>query len=180
MSVDGAGRKPTGAAARSDSPLTWLSRRKDKTGAALISVEQFRAGERLASDFHRAQMMPSTTMRWDGLSAGGRGAGGAPGFGVELRDGVVAARERTARALTAVGPDLARVLVDVCCHETGLELLERRSGWPERSGKVVVQYALNALARHYGYLPDHGQAWAGATGVRHWGTPDYRPRVDGE
>jgi hypothetical protein len=138
------------------------------------------AGQRLAADFHRAAMMPGTTMRWDGLSAGGQRGGGVPGHGVELRDGAVAARERVARALTAVGPDLARVLVDVCCHETGLELLERRSGWPERSGKVVVQYALNALARHYGYLPDHGQAWCGATGVRHWGTADYRPRMDGD
>jgi hypothetical protein len=44
MRVDRAGRKAVGGVARSESPLIWLSRRKDKTGAALIGAEQLMAG----------------------------------------------------------------------------------------------------------------------------------------
>jgi hypothetical protein len=98
-----------------------------------------------------------------------------------MRDHAVMARENVARALKAVGPDLAGVLIDICCYETGLEQLEQRAGLPERSGKIVVLLALNALARHYGFLPVMGEAGgAGRPDVRHWGTVDYRPSVDPE
>lgn len=166
--------------ARTESPLAWLRRRKDKSGAPLVRDEQFRAGERLAADFRRAEMMGRITMAWDGLPTGGRGRASGSTIGVDMRDGAVAARESVGRALKAVGPDFAGVLVDICCYETGLEQLERRSGWPERSGKVVVQYALNALARHYGLLPLTGDAWSARSGLRHWGADGYRPSVDPE
>lgn len=165
-------------ARQSESPLGWLGRRRDKSGKPLITPAQREAGERLAAQYRLAELMPRTTMSWDPLSAtAGRGG---PGRAVDLRDRAAEARLRINRALAAVGPDFANVLVDVCCHEKGLEQLEREAGWPERSAKIVIQYALNALARHFGLLPaDTSAAGAGAAEIRHWGAPGYRPSLDG-
>jgi DNA-directed RNA polymerase specialized sigma24 family protein len=162
---------------RSESPLTWLRRRKDKTGAPLITDEQFKAGLKLAGDFRAGEMGARTTMAWHGLPVGQGGSGS--GGGRDIEDRAATARDRVRRALSAVGPDFAGVLIDVCCLETGLEQIERRAGWPERSGKIVVQYALQALARHYGYISPTTSTWAAKAPIRHWGAHDYRPAMDG-
>ncbi len=80
------------------------------------------------------------------------------------------------RALAAVGPELSGVLVDVCCELQGLEGVERKHGWPARSGKLVLRLALSGLARHYG-LSGTAQGPETAT-TRHWGEDGYRPRMD--
>ncbi len=163
-----------------ESPLAWLRRRKGKNGAGLISELEFLAGERLRADFAFAQLTPRVTASWNaalGASAGGRR--GVPGAGVEMADGVLAAAERVNRALHAVGPELSGILVDVCCHLKGLEDLERSIGWPQRSGKVVLQIALRRLASHYGLWRETSAAQSAGTRPRHWGAPDYRPAIDG-
>ncbi len=87
------------------------------------------------------------------------------------------AKDRVTRALKAVGPELAGVLIDVCCHMRGIEDAERRAGWPQRSGKVVLNLALTRLARHYGFLRDPADVAreTASSAVRHWGSDDYRP-----
>jgi hypothetical protein len=159
-----------------ESPLAWLRRRRGKDGAALISDMQFMAGERLRADFTFAQLGPRVTANWDAAlgAAGGRRSG--PGGGVEIADHVMGARVRVAAALKAVGPELAGILLDVCCFLKGIEDTERSVGWPQRSGKVVLQLALSALARHYGMGETRPQ---GTSQPRHWGTADYRPSING-
>lgn len=158
-----------------ESPIAWLRRRRRKDGEALISEEQFLAGERLRADFTFAQLGPRVTANWDfALGAASAGRGGAAGAGVEMADNVVAAGERVARALRAVGPELAGTLVDVCCFLKGLEDLERDTGWPQRSAKVVLDLALTRLARHYGLLRESDAAQYGSR-TRHWGAADYQP-----
>lgn len=160
-----------------ESPLGWLRRRRDRHGATMIGDGQFAAGERLRSDFERGQLAPRVTANWDAIGTGASRGPSGPHAGAELRDATVAARERVNRALTAVGPELGHVLLDVCCHLKGLEQLEREASWPQRSGKIVLQVALSALARHYGIEPDDG-ATARPMRIGHWGSDDYRPRVD--
>lgn len=186
MSVSKSRRRTAVPAARAaavindeESPLAWLRRRKDRNGEPMISQVQFDAGERLRADFWFAQMTPRVTANWSLLLSGGGGSRGAPDIGPDVRDSVIAAHERVKRALAAVGPDLAGVLIDVCCHLKGLEASEKACGWPQRSGKIILQIALRQLARHYGMLPQPAQANdARPVRVRHWGASDYRPHID--
>ncbi|HEY5239353.1 MAG TPA: DUF6456 domain-containing protein, partial [Rhizomicrobium sp.] len=67
-----------------------------------------------------------------------------------LAETTLAAKQRFAQAMSAVGPGLSDLLFDVCCHLVGLEMAERAKGWPQRSAKVVLQIALDRLALHYG------------------------------
>lgn len=146
-----------------ESPLARLARRKGRRGHALIQAVQFQAGERLRDDFTRAQMTPRMTSRWDAsVAQGRRGQGGNGTF----TDAVVAARERLRRALDAAGPEFAGLLLDVCCFLKGLEDIERERRWPPRTGKVVLQLALDRLARHYG-LAEEARGRARAP-IRTW------------
>ena len=134
----------------SESPLAWLARRRGRDGRALIEPHQLQAGERLRADFTRANLMPRTTSNWASpISSDRRGAGGdrASAF----TETMVAARQRVHQALNAVGPEFSGLLLDVCCFLKGLADIERERNWPTRSAKVVLQLALDRLARHYGY-----------------------------
>lgn len=157
-----------------ESPLGWLRSRRDKQGQPLISEAQYDAGERLRVDFTLAQMSPRVTQSWDGCS-GSRGRSGRKPDSLQVSETTMAAKQRFMRALDAVGPELSGILVDVCCLSRGLEAAERSLGWPQRSGKLVLQIALTQLARHYGLVrarPDSRRA-----PIRHWGVDDYRPQV---
>jgi Domain of unknown function (DUF6456) len=146
-----------------ESPLAWLARRKGRDGQPLIHVTQFQAGERLRGDFTRAQMTPRVTANWDpSVAQGRRGQAGSGTF----TDAAVAARQRLRGALDAVGPEFAGLLLDVCCFLKGLEDIERERRWPPRCGKVVVQLALDRLARHYG-LAEQARGRARAP-IRTW------------
>jgi hypothetical protein len=131
-----------------ESPLAWLARRKDKMGQPLISEQEFAAGERLRRDFTLAQMSPRITTNWSGLLTGGGGGRVSPTDVLDVREAVIEAEARVRSALAAAGPDLAGILIDVCCLLRGLEVSEKSGGWPQRSGKVVLQIALRQLARH--------------------------------
>lgn len=156
-----------------ESPLGWLRQRKSHDGSPLITAIEFEAGERLRADFWFAQMAPRVTSSWSALPGSGQHRL-APGTGRDIADNVIAARERVNRALAAVGPELSGMLLDVCCFLKGLEQAERDRRLPQRSGKVVLQYALRSLARHYG-LDRRGSPGV----IRHWGEAGYRPGVDG-
>lgn len=159
-----------------ENPLTWLRSRRDRSGRPLITEVQFNAGQQLAADFWHGQLSPRVTANWSAGAPGRRMRRAAPGVGVEVRDAVVSARNRYYRALDAVGPELAGILVHVCCHDTGLEAAGRASGWPQRAAKVVLDLALTRLARHYGMIAPERPI---GTDLRHWGDADYRPTIDG-
>ena len=132
-----------------ESPLGWLRRRKGADGRPLIGEAEFEAGERLRRDFTLGRMAARVTADWTlALAPGGKTR--KVRDPAEVSDMALAARERLSRALAAVGTGLAEPLFYLCCELEGLEAVERRFGWPPRSGKVVLQIALARLADHYG------------------------------
>lgn len=150
--VDGSGPE-IGVGAKideSESPLIWLARRKGTDGRPLIEPHQFQAGERLRADFTQALMMPRTTTNWH-APLSGRNRDQTAGH---MAEWVVAGRQRIRLALDAVGPEFSGLLLDVCCFLKKLDLVERERQWPARSAKVVLQLALERLARHYGFASE--------------------------
>ncbi len=170
------GKPPARPATGHESPLDWLYRRRDKQGRPLLSDHAFKAGERLRADFWFAAMTPRITASWSPVSSERCAQRSAPGDGLDMSDNVVAAKQRVRQALAAVGPELSGILIDVCCHEKGIEDSEREVGWPVRSGRIVLQLALERLARHYGLAPP-GQAatWTPEGRIRAWGDGQHRP-----
>ncbi len=155
-----------------ESPLTRLFARKRSDGSRYIDDTQLQAGERLRRDFERGRLSPSVSARWEGSVAR---APASPDAGLTITEIAMDARKRVDKAMAALGPDLCGVALDVCCFLKGLEAVERERGWPPRSAKLMLRTALSMLARHYGIT-------AGDDGVRpmrQWGTPDFRPSLDG-
>ena len=147
---DGSARRVT--IDEAESPLVWLARRRGRDGRPLIETYQLQAGERLRADFTRGQMMPRTTAN---LANGNVSERRVRSRGsVDITDAALAARQCVNAALDAVGPEFSGLLLDLCCFLKRLEDIERVRGWPARSAKVVLQLALDRLARHYGYLAE--------------------------
>lgn len=158
------------------SPLLRLRQMRDGRGVALLSSAQAEAGERLAADFVLGQMLPRVTANWD-RAALGFGAERRSGNGAaDVSDSTASAQERVRRALMEVGPEFADLLIDVCCLEIGLEVIERRRAWGQGTGRVVLALGLDRLQRHYGIVST-GPA-RGRTG--HWGADGYRPDTSGD
>ena len=122
-----------------ESPLGWLK------AHGAIDGRQFEAGEKLRRDYTLARLEPRLCRDLSAPLVDGRG----PANPV-LSDTVLAAKQRFAKALAAVGPGLSDLLFELCCALRGLEAVETQNGWPRRSGKVVLGLALDRLAAHYG------------------------------
>ncbi|MEP6021144.1 MAG: DUF6456 domain-containing protein [Paracoccaceae bacterium] len=131
----------------SESPLTALARRRDKSGQPFLSDDLVGAGERLREDFELAQMGPRVAQNWDRFLAGNAIGVFAADSGVG--NGPHGARKRVASALKHLGPGLGDVVLRCCCFLEGLENAEKRLGWSARSGKIVLRIALQQLKRHY-------------------------------
>lgn len=172
VEVDGA--LATATVNRAESPLSVIARRRDRDGQRFLTNDEFSAGERLRSDYTRGQLMPRLGANWQASVSSGRSRS-EQGGAAELTDTALAARQRVENAIQAVGPELAGVLVDICCYLKGVETVERERGWPARSAKIVLKSALAALARHY--EPSRSDRSARRPVTLHWGTADYRPSL---
>jgi Domain of unknown function (DUF6456) len=153
--VDAQGIERLATVNQAESPLSRLHALK------IIDAAQFAAGERLRRDYTIAQLAPRL-----GVDLSAQASFGRRGERRELlADTVLAAKQRFANAMKAVGPGLNDVLYDICCALLGLEETESQSGWPSRSAKVVLGLALDRLALHYGLVitaPARGRmrSWA--------------------
>lgn len=131
----------------SESPLSALARRRDKSGTPFLEDGLVHAGERLREDFELAQMGGGITQNWDHfLTPGTKPTGRGDNSGVMA---AAEARKRVADAMADLGPGLSDVVLRCCCYLEGLETTEKRLGWSARSGKIVLRIALMRLKRHY-------------------------------
>ncbi|MDA8747323.1 DUF6456 domain-containing protein, partial [Litoreibacter sp.] len=152
----GAGKQTTLRYNVAESPLTMLSRRKDRDGKPFLDNDMVQAGERFREDFELAHMGPRVAQNWDRfMTSGDRGAFGSD---AGVGEGPRAARNRVMAALDDLGPGLGDIIMRCCCFLEGLEAAERRMGWSARSGKVVLRIALQRLRRHY--VDRHGSVSA--------------------
>lgn len=131
-----------------ESPLTALSRRKDRGGTPFLSDDLVRCGERLREDFELAQMNAQARMNWDDvlteyLDHPRKPETANSGLTPDM------ARTRVVAALKELGPGLSDVVLRCCCYLEGLESAEKHMGWSARSGKIVLRIALQRLVRHY-------------------------------
>jgi hypothetical protein len=125
-----------------ESPLGWLLAR------GLVTQRQFDAGERLRSDWERAQLSPRVTMAWDAapVARGRGGDAGAP----DLNGAQLDAKRRFEAAIASAGPGLSDILWRVVCAGEGMRDAESALGWPARAGKLVLSLALDRVADFYG------------------------------
>jgi hypothetical protein len=131
-----------------ESPLAALSRRRDGEGQPFLCRDLVAAGERLREDFDVAETVPD--LDWEALLddlAEGRPVPAAPSD--PYGPGAARARARVMAALADLGPGLADVALRCCCLTEGLEVVEKRMGWSQRSGKIVLRIALQRLRQHY-------------------------------
>ncbi len=140
-----------------ETPLGWLRNRKGAGGVPLLTAAEYEAGERLREDFTKAGLTARVTADWSLAPGTAPRRGGAKAGQLDLTDMALAARQRFFKALDSVGPGLSDVLIEVCCHLSGLEDAERGLGWPKRSAKIVLKIALGRLAVHYGLVPSEGR-----------------------
>lgn len=124
-----------------ESPLGWLLARGH------VTLRQFDAGERLRSDWERAQLAPRITMAWTNTPVV-RGRGVSVG-GPDLTASQIDARARFDAAIGSAGPGLADILWRVVCAGDGMRDAETALGWPARAGKLVLTFALDRVADFY-------------------------------
>jgi hypothetical protein len=99
--VEGVRRRVT--VNETESPLGWLRSRKDRNGRPLITDAQYAAGERLRADYWFAGLSQRVTSNWSAPAPADRSRRAAPSHAASLRDDVIAAKERVARALKPWG-----------------------------------------------------------------------------
>ena len=123
------GKRRTVTVNLAESPIAWLYARGH------LDDRLFDAGERLRSDYERAQLAPSVTMRWHPVRVKSTGD-----TGLTAGERQIAAKARFDGAIDAAGPGLS----DVLWRDA-----ERALAWPARSGKLVLRLALDRVARFY-------------------------------
>jgi Domain of unknown function (DUF6456) len=164
-----------GPAADADCALAWLRARRHTDGTPYLSQAAYEAGLRLREDFHQAGMEPRVTVDWSAIPRSRDESRGSVGGASRVRETTAAAGERVRRAHAALAPELAGIVMDICCYSRRLQDAERLHGMPRRTGHYILGIALTILARHYGMIPPSATPHPMARSVRHWGTVDYKP-----
>ncbi|MES1156193.1 MAG: DUF6456 domain-containing protein [Alphaproteobacteria bacterium] len=125
--------------------LKRLALLRDSRGAPWLAPEEMAAATRLREDWEAGQAGLVRGSDWSAPPRGAvsRGAGNVQ----EIALGAACdARARVAKALESLAPQLRRIVERVCLAEEGIEAIERREGWPARSGKIALKLGLAQLA----------------------------------
>lgn len=133
-----------------ESPLARLAQRT--AGAEpFLQPHHLDAAVRFQNLFARGHMRQRTTMSYDAVRVDESRPAAERAH--EPQGAALDARRELERVRTAMPPDCATALFDICGFEKGLQLVESERGWPRRSAKLVLRIALDHLARYYGLAP---------------------------
>ena len=114
---------------------------------AALGPAALEAGESFLRDYVRSSLLQPVTRNWS-PTAPRRGETRRTGP-EDAAIGAMMAKQRVMAALEAIGPRRARLVEAVIIREESAAAMERRFGWPARTGKAAVIEAFEALARHY-------------------------------
>lgn len=122
--------------------------------ADTLEAWQIEAGERYRRDYLGSTLSAIGVSDWLRPPGGGatqmsRGPDSAPVARLDARQRVLGARD-------ALGAEMSRLADAVLVEEESLAALERRFGWPARSGSGLVRIVLTRLAEIYGLAPGSG------------------------
>ena len=135
-----------------ESPITVLARRRDKSGKPFLESRLVQAAERLREDYVMAQLegvaLETAQEIVDALENRS-----VPGPNI-APPGTKAAGLRVLDVLRDLGPGLGDMALRCCCRLEGVESAEQALGWSARSGKIVLRIALQRLSRHYQRMGD--------------------------
>lgn len=134
--------------AGSDAPLYVLARRRRSDGEPWLTPDLIAAAFRFHETYEIARMGGDLTRDWNSLMLG-QVSGGDTALPSGRATRRLEAEQALSAAIRALGPDLTEMVILSVCHEQGMEDVERRLGYPSRSGKLVLRIALHMLARHY-------------------------------
>ena len=134
----------TGISANKESSLEVLARRRDRYGNPFLSTKLVEAGKLLREDYEMNSLSICSVDK-----ACNKGANGHVPHKIKSDFIFHDPGERLEKALEFLGPVLADVAVQCCCHFKGMEEIERDFGWSARSGKIVLRIALTQLLAFY-------------------------------
>ncbi len=106
------------------------------------------AAKRFSFLFEKSHLRQSITIRYnEGAVAGSKRS---LNFSNDISDMAIDAREKIEKILAYLPKDCAKVILDVCGFEKGLQKIEKEHGWPSRSAKLVLRIALEQMANYFG------------------------------
>jgi len=130
--------------------IARLTRQTDRQGAALLSDAQITAAHRYTADLLRAGEGRVGSVDLSAPKVDGTRSHDAAERSVLSR---IDGHQALTQARKAIGPDLTRLLNNVCGANERLEAIERAESWSRGTGLSVLKIALDLLVRYYGTVP---------------------------
>lgn len=127
-------------------PLTLLGRRKSKDGSSFLTKTEIDAGLLFHAIFITSKSKGGenfSKVNWENIK------NAVPSQGNILSEFIADAQrgeDLFSRGIYHLGDGLADVVLLTCCFGIGIQEVEKRLGWSNRSGKIVLKIALGRLA----------------------------------
>lgn len=128
-------------------PLRRGMRRRQFQKGPDLNVSAIKAWQRFQESYELACIEDPNFRAWDGKLAYGSPESWGP-FNGNYNNNTKAGELR--ETVSFLGPDLSNALLHFFCLGKGLEDMEKKLNWPQRSGKLVVAIAARHLVGYYG------------------------------
>jgi hypothetical protein len=117
-----------------------------KGEGAFLAPHHVETANRISALVQKAQIRAHITQNLDALAMPKQSGNGSA---AEIGDFAMDCRNQLTALLDILPNDCARVLLDVCGFDKGLQQIEFEMQWPRRSAKLVLRMALDHAANHW-------------------------------